>query len=89
VSEGDIVFNPIVIISLVATLLSIIIAVLNISNMIKKQKEDTRQKLQTAYDMISIKIENVEKELIGIKVKAEQFDEMRKDYYRKNGGQNK
>jgi hypothetical protein len=88
-TEGDITFNPIVIISLVATLLSIIIAVLNISNMIKKQKQDTKEKLEAAYDMMSIKIENVERELIAIKTKAEQFDEMRRDYYRKNGGTSK
>lgn len=86
-TEGDIAlaFNPIVIISLVATLLSIIIAVLNISNMIKKQKEENKQKLEAAYDAISEKIETVEKELVAIRIKEELFDEMRKDYYRRNG----
>jgi hypothetical protein len=88
-TEGDITFNPIVIISLVATLLSIIIAVLNISNMIKKQKQDTKEKLEATYDAISTKIEVVEKELIGIKAKAEQFDEMRRDYYKRNGTRDK
>lgn len=86
-TEGDIAlaFNPIVIISLVATLLSIIIAVLNISNMIKKQKEDTKQKLEANQDTTDKRIEGVEKDLIGIKGKIELFDEMRREYYRRNG----